>query len=249
MLDKMTLNQLHEMNLSAMADKLLEQQELPDMQALSFEERLGMLVEAQWTARRNSRIKRYMNQANLRYPAAVEDIEYNGRHGLTKQDITRLAEGSYILRHQNLILSGPAGVGKTYIACALGAHACRQCIAVKYIRMPDLFFILEDARMDGKYLQARSKLATTPLLILDDWGMRQFTIEESQELMELIELRYQRHSTIIIGQVPHTSWYELFPDPTSADAVLDRIIHNAHKFNITGQSMRKVIAEREMEQG
>lgn len=249
MLDRVMLNQLYEMKLTAMADKLIEQQENPDLQALSFEERLGMLVDAQWLSRRNSRIDRLIRQATFRYPAVIEDIDYTRKEVITKQDIARLEEGSFILRHQNLILTGPTGVGKTYIACALGASVCRQCIAVRYIRMQDLFYALADAQDAGNYIKTRNKLAATPLLILDDWGMRPFTMEESQELLELFELRYQRHSTIVAGQLPLASWHEIFPDPTTADALLDRLVHNAHKYNLKGDSMRKAIAEQELRTG
>ncbi len=246
MLDKTTLNQLHDLKLKTMAQQISLQQEQPDITALTFEERLGMIVEAEWLSKRSSRIQRYAAQASFRFPAVIEDIEYNGKHGITKQDVLRLSDGSYIKKKQNILISGLTGVGKTYLVCALGQSACNRCVPVRYIRTADLFFELADAQMAGKYLQYRNKLAKVPLLILDDWGMRPFTIEESHEIMELFELRYQKGATIIAGQLPHTSWHELFPDPTLSDAILDRIVHNAHKFNITGESMRKILAEKEL---
>ncbi len=246
MLENTTLNQLYDLKLKAMAQTIREQQEQPDMPALSFEERLGLAVEAEWLAKRSRRIQRHVSQADFRFPAMTEDIEYQGKHGITKQDVLRLTDGGYIKKKQNILVSGPTGVGKTYLVCALGRCACNAMVAVRYIRTADLFFEIADAQMTGKYVLFRKKLARIPLLILDDWGMRPFTLEESHEIMELFELRYQKGSTIIAGQLPHANWHELFPDPTLSDAILDRIVHNAHKFNITGESMRKTLAEKEM---
>jgi DNA replication protein DnaC len=246
MLENTTLNQLCDLRLKVMAQTIREQQEQPDMPALSFEERLGMAVEAEWLAKRSRRIQRHISQADFRFPAMMEDIEYHGKHGITKQDVLRMSDGGYIKKKQNILISGPTGVGKTYLVCALGRCACNTLVQVRYIRTVDLFFEIADAQMAGKYVSLRKKLAKVPLLILDDWGMRPFTPEESHEIMELFEMRYQKGSAIIAGQLPYANWHELFPDPTLSDAILDRIVHNAHKFNITGESMRKILAEKEM---
>jgi DNA replication protein DnaC len=159
----------------------------------------------------------------------------------------RLSTGSYIKKNVNILISGPTGVGKTYLACALGRAACSQGVPTVYVRVPDLFLRLADAQAEGKYSSLRDKFAKVNLLILDDWGLRKFTLYETQELMELVERRYGRAATIISGQLPHSAWHDLFPDPTLADAILDRIIHNAYKYNISGDSMRKVLAERDLE--
>jgi len=247
MLDKTTLNQLRDMKLNVMASKILEQQAQPDILRISFEERLGMLVDAEWSSKRRRRIERYIRQASFRFEAVIEDIDYHDKHGISKDDMMRLSEGGYITKKQNIIFSGPTGIGKTYLACALGRQACYQYISVKYLRVTDFFMMLSDAHLENRYASFRKKLIRIPLLILDDWGMKPFTIEESHEIMELTEMRYQYGSTIFSGQLPHSKWHELFPDPTLADAILDRIVHNSYKFNLTGESMRKTMAVHQFE--
>jgi len=247
MLNNATLSKLREMKLSTMAKKLEWQLSQPDMQSLSFEERFGMLVDAEWLGKRNRRTDRLIRQAGFRFPASVEDIDYHGKHGITKADIMRLCSGTFIQRKQNLILTGPTGIGKTYTACALGRCACNMDVATQYTRIGDMFFALEEARSSKTYLSFKNRLRGVPLLILDDWGMKAFTMSESHDLNELFELRYDQASTVILSQVPHSSWHELFPDPTLADAIMDRFIHNAYKYNLTGESMRKTIAMRGFE--
>jgi DNA replication protein DnaC len=246
MLNKTTLNQLHDLHLQAMAAKLAEQLEHPDLDALPFEDRLALLVEAEWLAKKSSRISRLIAQAGFRFPATVEDIEYPGKHGVTKADVQRLCEGSYVKRKQNVILSGPTGVGKTYLANALGRWACQQGTAVRYIRVPDFFVRLSDAQLEGRFSAVRDRIAAVPLLILDDWGLRKFSLEESHEMMELFERRYDNASTIISGQAPCGCWHDLFPEAALADAILDRVVHNAYIYNLTGESMRKIRAERDL---
>jgi len=239
------------MNLSAMADKFTWLQEKQNTQCLSFEEWFGMLVDTEWLAKRGRRIDRFVRQAEFRFPAVVEDIDYHGKHGITKDDILRLSDCSFIRKKQNIILSGPTGIGKTYIACALGRCACQLNIAVRYLRISDLFLLLADARGSrgsGSYLSFRKQLKNVQLLILDDWGMKPFSMDECHEVMDLAELRYEKASTLISSQLPPTSWHELFPDPTLADATLDRLVHNAFKFNLVGESMRKTLALRQFEE-
>ena len=190
MLNKTTVNQLHELRLPAMAAKLVEQMEMPEVDTLPFEDRLALMVEAEWLAKKSSRISRLIAQAGFRFPATVEDIEYLGKHVITKDDIQRLCEVSYIRKKRNVILSGPTGVGKTYLANALGRWACYQGTAVAYIRVPAFFVRLSDAQMEGRFSRVRERIARVPLLILDDWGLRKFTLEESHEMLELVERRY-----------------------------------------------------------
>ncbi|GHV96764.1 transposase [Spirochaetia bacterium] len=246
MLDKTTLNKLHELHLSGMAAAWVRQQE-EAVEDIPFDDRFALLVEAQWLEKKNSRIGRLVSQAAFRFPAAIENIEWQGKHGITRADILRLAEGSFVRKKQNIILSGPTGIGKTYIASALGRHTCSQGIAVRYFRVPDLLLKIADARLENHYTAFRKKITSVPLLILDDWGLRSFTLEETQELLELFESRYDRSSTLFCGQLPPSAWHDLFPNPTLADAILDRVIHNAAKYAISGESMRRVLAERKME--
>jgi DNA replication protein DnaC len=242
MLNNATINQLKELRLYAMADAFRKHAEDADSQSLSFEEYVGLMVEAEWLARKNRRITRLITQAAFRFPAAVQDIDYSSREGITKPDIARLSTCSYIKKYWNVLISGPTGVGKTSLACAHGRAACLQGIPARYFRVSDLFDRLEDARSRDTYTQFRSHLASLPLLILDDWGIRQFSLEEAHEIMEIVERRYDKGSTVISGQIPYSAWHDLFPDPTLADSVMDRLVHNAYPYNITGESMRKTIA-------
>jgi DNA replication protein DnaC len=243
MLDTITLNRLHELHLSGMAAALVRQQE-DGLEDIPFDDRFALLLEAEWLEKKNRRIGRLTTQAAFRFPASIEHIEWQGKHGITKADVLRLAEGSFVRKKQNIIFSGPTGIGKTYIASALGRHVCSQGIAVRYFRIPDLFLKIADARIENRYAPFRKKIASAPLLLLDDWGLRKFSLEETQELLELFEQRYENSSTFICGQLPSSAWHDLFPDPTLADAILDRVIHNAFKYTLSGESMRKVLAER-----
>jgi DNA replication protein DnaC len=247
MLNNVTVTQLQKMHLSAMASSLKEQEENPDVQSLSFQERLALAVEAEWLSRKNRRIALLVKNAHFRFPAATEDIDYSSRSGITRSDIARLASGNYLKKFLNILLTGPTGVGKTYIACAIGRAACLQGTAALYLRIPDYFDRLDEARIQHSYAKCRKRLCSVPLLILDDWGLKKFTLDESQEIMEMAERRYGRGSTIISGQLPPAAWHDLFPDPTLADAILDRLVHNAYRYNITGDSMRKTLAVKDLE--
>jgi DNA replication protein DnaC len=247
MLDNATISQLRDLRLSAMAQCFTEQQTQTGIHSLSFEERFGMLVEAEWLSHRNKRTERLVRQAGFRFPAAVEDIDYRSKKGIGRPEILRLSLGSYIRKAQNVFFSGPTGVGKTYLVCALGRAACTQGFQVQYIRLPDFFRWTFAARPNGLKAPFRDRCAKVPLLILDDWGLKKFSLEETAELSDLFERRYGRAATIVSGQVPSTSWHDLFPDPTQADSILDRIVHNAHTYNISGESMRKTIGKRSLE--
>jgi DNA replication protein DnaC len=247
MFDNATLSQLRDLRLKAMADGFREQRDSNGMASLSFEERFGLLVEAEWLRRRNKRTERLIRQADFRFPAAIEDIDFQGKKGIAKPEIIKLSLGSYIRKAQNIFFSGPTGVGKTYLACALGRAACIQGFQVIYTRLPDFFRRAFAAQADHRKTPFRDKCVKVPLLILDDWGLKKFSLEETDELSELVEKRNNQGSTIISGQGPYTSWHELFPDPTQAESILDRIIHNTHIYNVTGESMRKAIGKRSLE--
>ena len=247
MLDNATLNQLRELRLSAMADCFKEQSENQSMTSLSFEERFGFLVEAEWLHRRNKRTERLIKKAGFRFPAVIEDMDYSNKKGITRGDVLKLSLGTYIKKAHNIFFCGPTGVGKTYLVCALGRSACIQGYQVMYIRLNDFFRCSFAALAHGRQALFRDKCAKVPLLILDDWGLKKFSFEETVELSDLFERRYGRVSTIISGQVPSTSWHELFPDPTQADSILARIVHNAYPFNIIGESMRKTIGKKSLD--
>jgi len=247
MLDNTTLNQLHDLRLSAMASCFKDQMDIRSVSSLSFEERFGLLVDAEWLHRRNNRTERLIKKAGFRFPSVIEDIDYSNKKGVTKYEIAKLSLGAYIKKAQNIFFCGPTGVGKTYIVCALGRAACLQGNQTMYVRLNDFFRCSFAALAHGRQAQFRDKCAKVPLLILDDWGLKKFSFEETMELSDLFERRYGRVSTIISGQVPLTSWHELFPDPTQADSILDRIVHNAYPFNITGDSMRKTIGKKSLE--
>ena len=247
MLNNATLSQLRDMGLSAMAIAFKEQQNQNDISLLSFEERFGLLVEAEWLSRCNNRINRLVKQAGFRFPALIEDIDYTGKHGIAKPEILRLSLGNYIKKAQNIFISGPTGVGKTYVACALGRAACAQGVHVIYTRVSDFFQTISNTTPSFRQMSFRVKCAQVPLLILDDWGLKKFSPEETHELSDLFERRYGRAATIISGQIPSTAWHDLFFDLTQADAILDRIVHNAYIYNISGESMRKTIGQRGLE--
>jgi len=245
MLDNVTLNQLRELRLTAMAASFKEQLNKPDMSSLTFEERFAFLVEAEWLNRKSKRTERLIRQAAFRFPAIIEDVDWQSKTGISKPEILKHSLGSYIKKAMNIIFCGPTGVGKTYLVCALGRAACIQGVQVLYIRLPDFFQRIFNAKQHKTSF--RDRCAKVPLLILDDWGLKQFSFEETAELAELFEKRYERLPTIISGQVPSTSWHELFPNPTQADSILDRIVHNAYKYSISGESMRKSIGKRRLE--
>ena len=244
MFDNATLNQLRELRLTAMADGFREQANRGETSSLSFEERFALLVDAEWQSRRNKRTERLVRQAGFRFPAAIENIDWQSKQGITKPEIIKLSFCSYIKKAQNIIISGPTGVGKTYLACALGRTACTHGIQVLYTRLPDFFKRIFNLNLKTSF---QDKCAKVPLLILDDWGLKNFSLEETAALLELFEKRYEQASTIISGQVPSSSWHELFPNPTLADAILDRTVHNAHPYSISGESMRKSIGKRSLE--
>jgi DNA replication protein DnaC len=239
MLNNPTIEKLQAMKFTGMLRAYLEQCDDPNCEALSFEERFGLLVDREALERDGRRLQSRLRNARLRLAAAVEDINYRHPRGLDKRVMTNLASGDWVRRHQNCIVTGPTGAGKTYIACALGHKACREGYCVRYHRAPALFQEIARAKGDGRYPRLMNSLAKTDLLILDDWGTARLTDEQRRDLFEIVEDRYERRATLIAAQLPLDKWHEIIGDPTLADAILDRLVHNAHKIALKGDSMRK----------
>lgn len=244
-LNQPTIQKLKEMRLPVMAQMLAGPTETElDM---SFEDRLALMVESEWLARRNNRIKRLLKKASFPMTASIENIDYEHQKGLDKKLIQKLAGCGYIEQHLNLIITGMTGSGKTYLASAFGNAACRKNYTVKYMRIPELLLELQTAKLENGFAKYIKQLKKLNLLILDDIGLKTYTLEESRDLLEVTEARYNSASLIMVGQIPHTKWYELFADPTIADAIMDRIIHNSYTFTIKTQlSMREVTAQKAM---
>jgi DNA replication protein DnaC len=229
------------MKLHGMADGLKEQQNNPAYRDLGFEERFGLLVDKEKTYRENMQLKVLTRHAHFRHPnACFEDIDFRTRRGITKDLLLRFCQNEWIRNHHNVVLIGPTGVGKSYLACALGNSAIRQGISTVYVRMPRLAQELKVARADGSYVKLLQRLQRIRLLIIDDWGLNPFTDEERRDFLEIMEDRHQVRSTIIASQLPIDLWHDVIGDPTLADAICDRIVHNAHKIILTGESMRKI---------
>ena len=241
MLTQPTLEQLTGMRLGAMAHAWQGQQEDPAMEELGFDERLALLVDAEWTDRQNKRLDRLLRAAKLRLSGAcLEDIEYAKERKLEKSLLRQLAAGRWIEAHQNVVITGATGVGKTYLACALAQQACRLGYRVLYRRAPRLFDELTLARADGSYPRLLARFARIDVLVLDDWGLVPVQDMERRDLLEIMEDRHGLRSTIWTSQIPVAQWHDHVGDPTIADAICDRLLHNAHRIVLQGPSRRKV---------
>jgi DNA replication protein DnaC len=239
MLLNQTLDQLHRLRLNGMADAFAQQLQQPDTQALSFEERFSLLVDRELTERENRRLTRLLQLARLKQQACVEDIDYKHRRGLERSLMAILVTGDWIRAHHNLHLTGPTGTGKSWLACALGHQACRQGLSVRYERVPRLLDSLRIARGDGSFSKRLAQLAKTDLIVLDDFGLKAITQNERHDLLEIIEDCHGSRSTLITSQLPIAHWHEYLGEPTVADALLDRLLHNSYKLELKGESMRK----------
>lgn len=235
-----TLQQLHSLRLTGMAEALSQQIDQPNTyEELGFRERLSLLVNSETTCRDNRKITRLLKQARLRLNAQPVDIDYRAQRGLHKDTLAQLLQLDWIRQHRNLLIEGPTGTGKTFLACVLGQHACEQGISVRYYRASRLFETLTIAHGDGSFGKLLSQLAKTELLIIDDWGLQMLTQTQRNDLLEIMEDRHGHSATLITSQLPIPHWHEAIGDPTLADAILDRLLHHTHKIKLKGESMRK----------
>ena len=240
MLSQPLMEKLLAMRLQGMVDALKGQEQDRAVQELSFLERLSLLVDQQWTWRENQALARRLKVAKLRGPACVEDIDYRASRGLEKSVIRGLAKDSaWVRNHENIFVIGPTGVGKSFLAAALAQKACRDGYSALYLRAAALFRELALARADGSLRQVLARLARIDVLVIDDWAMAPLSEVERREIWEICEDRYQTRSTILTSQLPVSRWHEQIVDPTIADGVLDRLVHNAHRIEMRGESMRK----------
>jgi len=246
MLTQPTLTTLRELGLLGMADALEAQQREPEIQALSFEERLGLLVDREWSVRQSRRLARRLQIARFPIPAAVEDLDFTTPRGLDRGLIRTLAEGRWVQERLNLAVAGPTGVGKTYLLCALGHAACRQGYTVRYFRIARLLGALTIAKAEGSYPRLMRLLAKTDLLIIDEWGLATLPAGDARELLEVIDDRCTTRSTALASQLPIDAWHSAVADPSISDALLDRLLHTAHKIQVKGDSMRRLRAKKEL---
>lgn len=239
MLRHPTLDKLQQLKLPAMARELGEQRALPEIENLGFEERLGLLADRELTERTNRRLALRLRQAKLRQAAAIEDLDTRTPRGLDKALMLLLATCQWIAEHLNVLISGPTGIGKTWLACALAHKAAREGYSVLYVRLPRLLADLDLGRADGRYPKLMKTLGKVDVLLLDDFAMAPMSDAHRRDLLEIVDDRHQRRSTLVTSQLPVKQWHAAIGEPTFADAILDRLVHNAYKINLSGKSMRK----------
>jgi len=239
MLTHPILDQLSELRLTGMHRAFAEQLDMTDLTSLSFEERFGLLLDREMTARDDRRMQYRLRAARLKHPACIEDIDYRHRRGLDKRLMQKLVTGHYLDEHLNVLITGPTGVGKTWLACALAHKACRDGYSARYLRLPRLTQDLPIAKADGRYGKLLRDYAKADLVILDDWGLMPMNADIRRDLLEILDDRHNRRSTLITSQLPIEQWHDYIGEPTIADAILDRLVHNAYKLPLKGESMRK----------
>ena len=228
------------MRLRGMAEAFQEQQQDPNAHGLSFEERLGLLIDRQWNWRQNRALERRLRNGRLQGPACVEDIDYRHPRGLDRQLIRSLtAESAWVREHQNLFLIGATGIGKTWLARAVAQKACRDGYTALFVRASEMFRELAMSRADGSHGRVLQRYARVDLLVVDDWAMAPLTDPERRDFLEICDARYQMHSTLLTSQLKVSNWHARIGDPTIADSIMDRLVHNAHRIDLEGESMRK----------
>lgn len=244
MLTHPLFEQLKTLRCQGILEAYQEQLNTPDIHRLSFDERFALLIEREYLVRENRKLTNRLRQAKLKENACMEDVDYSPDRNLSKTVITRLAECSWIVKKENVLITGPTGSGKTWLACAFANQACRQGYGARYIRLPKLFQAIGIAKADGSYIKLMEFVSKLSLLVLDDWGLVPMNDDNRRDLLEIIDDRYHRSSTLITSQLPVQEWYESIGDATLGDAIMDRLIHNAHRIEIKGPSMRAVIAKK-----
>jgi DNA replication protein DnaC len=242
MLTHPTLDKLQALRLTGMAKALEEQLQMTGLEELGFVERLGLLVDREMTDRENRRLKDRLAKARFRQAAAVEDVDLRTPRGLDRSQFLALCSCQWVTQHLNVLITGPTGAGKSFLACALAQKACREGFTALYHRLPRLLAELSTAKADGRYPKLLSSLARTDVLVLDDWGLHPLTDSHRRDLLEILEDRYGNRSTVVTSQLPIAAWHDAIGDATLADAVLDRLVHNAYELQLKGESRRKTKA-------
>ena len=233
-----TLDKLKQLKLTGMLRALQEQESIPDIRTMPFEERFGLIVDRELTEKDNRRMQTRLRLAKLKQNAAFEDIDFKTARGLDRSLIIKLADCEWVKEHLNVLITGATGLGKTYLACALAHKACREGYSSHYVRLTRLFQELDVGRADGRYAKMMRQFAKADVLILDEWGLAVLTDQHRRDLLEILDDRYNLRATIITSQLPIAHWHEAIGDPTLADAILDRVVHNAYKINLSGKTMR-----------
>jgi DNA replication protein DnaC len=237
------LDQLAVLRLPAFRQALEAQFASPHYDDLSFEERPALLVEQEHLQRQDNRLRRRLRQARFQQTAMIQDIDFSAKRGLQRQFVLQLAQNTWIHKGLNLIVLGATGSGKTFLSCALGRAACEQDLTVRYFRLPRFFQEVKTAQLEGVYPRLIKTLAKTDLLILDDWLRDSLSLTDAQSLLDILDDRYGRSATMVATQLPIAAWVSRIPDPTLADAILDRLVHNAHRLELLGESQRKIRSE------
>lgn len=242
MLTQPTLDRMNAMKMFFMVDAFQRQLATTQSSALSFEERLGLLIDAEWSGREQRKLDQRLRTARLRHSASLEDVDFKAHRGLSRDLVLALGRGDWLRERQNLLITGPTGVGKSYLACAFAERACRSGFTALYLRAPRLYQELAVSRGDGSYGRLLARLTRTQLLIIDDWGLAPLKDQERRDLLEVVEDRYERASTLITSQLPIKAWHEVIGDATLADAICDRLVHCAHRLELKGPSLRETKA-------